>query len=430
MKVIHSWGIGDEGCMFTGVAKHMDCIPFKDKKYEIDDCEKKDYLVLDTMLELFNKSKNDEELKNNLNKKKISFLFHLNEIDTLGHTLGPKSDKLRNHFIAGDSYFEKLENAFNDFYKDNKTTFIITSDHGMNMNKVHGDGSSDCIKTPFIIWGSGIRKPIYKKNLQEKENVNNVLFKNYEIKEISQIDLTPLFAGLIDVNFPMNSLGIIPLDIVDASDKVKSKLLFSNFLEIFENYKIKNDLESKAIIFKPYKHLIDSNNQIKIVLDEIKKENYLKAINETQNLIKLTLRGIEYIHHYDRFYLKTTIAIGYIFWMFYLFIFIEMKNNNNLKYFFIYNSDGNTPILLISIILIIILYIYLFLRLSPFLYYLYTLFPCYFFWRILVNIKYIKTFFIKENEIKYFMKKIFLFALIKIVFLAIVSKRLKYYFLI
>ena len=45
--------------------------------------------------------------------------------------------------------------------------------------------------------------------------------------------MAPLLAGVMDINFPMNSLGIIPIDIIDASEKVKSKLLFTNFLELF-----------------------------------------------------------------------------------------------------------------------------------------------------------------------------------------------------
>ena len=49
-------------------------------------------------------------------------------------------------------------------------------------------------------------------------------------KDISQIDITALVSGLLGINFPMNSVGTIPLDILDIPDKVKSKILFVNFL--------------------------------------------------------------------------------------------------------------------------------------------------------------------------------------------------------
>jgi len=58
----------------------------------------------------------------------------------------------------------------------------------------------------------------------------------------------------MDINYPINSLGIIPLDIIEASDKVKSKLLYTNFLELYEIYSIKNNIQSKSIVFKPYPH--------------------------------------------------------------------------------------------------------------------------------------------------------------------------------
>ena len=54
-------------------------------------------------------------------------------MDSLGHKYCPKSEKVINHIIKLDSYFKKIEKTFNDFYHDNKTTFIITADHGMDL---------------------------------------------------------------------------------------------------------------------------------------------------------------------------------------------------------------------------------------------------------------------------------------------------------
>ena len=98
-----------------------------------------------------------------------------------------------------------------------------------------------------------------------------------------------------------------------------------------------------------------------------------------------------------------------------------MKNDNNLRKFFFYNKQENLPITIISGIVTLSLCIFLVMRKSPFLYYLYTLFPCYFFWRILANIKYLKIFFIKENGLKPILKTILLYSFIFIAFLSIVS---------
>jgi hypothetical protein len=107
--------------------------------------------------------------------------------------------------------------------------------------------------------------------------------------------------------------------------------------------------------------------------------------------------------------------------MIYILIFIEMKNDNNLRKFFFFTCEEKISTI-VSGIITLILCIYLSLRLSPFTYYLYTLFPCYFLWRIFSNIKYLKTFFIKSNSIKSVLKNIFFFILTIFAFLSIVSQ--------
>ena len=123
----------------------------------------------------------------------------------------------------------------------------------------------------------------------------------------------------------MNSVGTIPLDILDIPDKVKSKILFGNFLELFEIYKIKNDIASKSIIFKPFHPLTDSENKISDIIFDINNEKYIDAMTKTQILINTTLKGIDYILHYDRVYLKTVISTGYILWMIYFYIYRNEK---------------------------------------------------------------------------------------------------------
>ena len=420
----HAWGIGLDACLFAKVAKNMECINLGEQDFGDDSAEKKNYKALDTMIDILNKTKNDTNgaQYKSLIKSKISFLYHLIETDTIGHKDGPKSERLVKHLSKLDSYYQKLEKAFNDFYEDNKTTFIVTSDHGMDDRKAHGDGSPDNTRTPFVIWGAGIRNAIHR----DKKPIDEDTPKNWNLdkivrRDISQIDICPLSAALIGINFPMNSLGIIPLDILNVSNKVKSKMILGNFLELFEIYNIKKDIQSKSIIFKPYQPLIDSEQKINNILNEIKNQNYIEAINKTEFLINITLEGMNYILHYDRIYLKTIVIIGYILWTLYLFIFIEMKNSNCLNKFFFWNSKDNICITIISLLITLILIAYVYIRLGPFTYYLYTIFPCYFFWRILSNINYLKLFVVKENNIYLTIKNISYYIIGFLSFLSLVS---------
>ena len=192
-------------------------------------------------------------------------------------------------------------------------------------------------------------------------------------------------------------------------------------MELYEIYKIKNDIQNKSITFKPYKPLINSDEKINDIQNNINNEKYEEALIKTKNFINIILDGMNYILHYDRLYLQTLVTIGYILWMIFIFIFIEMKNDNNLRKFFFFTFEEKSSTI-VSGIITLILCIYLSIRLSPFTYYLYTLFPCYFLWRIIANIKYLKPFFIKSNSIKTILKNLFFFIITIFAFLSIVSQ--------
>ena len=422
----HAWGIGLDACIFKEVAKPMDCVPFKTvEDFSDDQSEKNNYKVFDTIIELLNKAKSEKnsELYMNLNKKKISFLNHIIQTDAIAHKDGAKSQRLVNHLSKLDSYYKKFEKAFNDFYQDNRTTFMVTADHGMDDRKAHGDGNPDCTRTPYVIWGAGIRKAIKRdKKPLDEDTPSNWNLDHIVRRDISQINIAPLLAGIIDINFPMNSVGIIPLDILDASDKVKSKIIYTNLLELYEIYNIKNNIQSKSIVFKPYQPLIDSDKQIKDILNDINNEKYLVAINKTHILINKTLTGMDYILKYDRPFLKTIVVSGYILWTLFIFIFIEMKNNNCLNKLFFFNTEEKLFVTKFFLLYTLALCYYLYIRISPITYYLYTLFPCYFFWRIISNLKYLKSFFIlnKENK-KSTLQNICNFIIVYLLFLSLVS---------
>ena len=414
----YSFGIGKDSCKFGKIAKQLECFNKEGYNGYPQDCILIDELIAKMSETKYNKN---NELYKRLTSNKIAFIIHIEDTDGKGHFWGPKTESMFNYLIRLDSYYEKLEKFFKDFYNDDKTTFIITSDHGMDMQRGHGDGKPDCTRTPFVIWGSGIRKAIYRDKKPDNEDTpSNWTLDNYVRNDINQIDIAPLIAGLLGINYPINSLGIIPLNILNVNDKIKSKLLYGNMMELLELYKIKDDIESKAIIYKAFGPLINYNKLKKNILDNVVKGYYSSAINETNNFIDLTLQGIDYLFHYDRAYLKTIVFLGYISWMIYLIIFIQMKNENVLNKFFYYNKE-QTIINTIFMVILICLFIYLILRISPFMYFIYTLFPCYFLWRIVANINYLKAFFFFPDDIKKTLIHFVYYILTILAFLSVVS---------
>lgn len=140
----YAWGIGCYGCVFKDTSRNMEC---KDSSHLIDNGRgiitgNQNFRVCDTMGDILQKAKENkfEISYSNLKKDKITFLLHLVETDDLSHDYGPSSDIMVKYHLEQNGYYEKVEKAFFDFYQDNKTTFIITSDHGMNENpQYHGD---------------------------------------------------------------------------------------------------------------------------------------------------------------------------------------------------------------------------------------------------------------------------------------------------
>ena len=96
-----------------------------------------------------------------------------------------------------------------------------------------------------------------------------------------------------------------------------------------------------------------------------------------------------------------------------------MKYNNELINFF-FNCKGKGANIFSGIITLIFC-IFLFIRLSPFIYYIYTLIPYYILWRILININYLKSFFIKDNGSQSILKNNVIFILTIGLFLLMVS---------
>jgi phosphatidylinositol glycan class N len=419
----YAWGTGFIIDYFTKDTKNMDNVPLVSYPYNDEFYISYNYNLFHTIIDFLNNAKNNTNSTTykRLLLDKITFLMHVTETDGLGHKYGPKSNEIKNNLMNLDKNFSSLENAFYNFYHDNKTTFILTSDHGMNMKKFHGDDDVGCKRVPFLAWGAGIRKSIHREQKPQGEDTpEDWGLNNFVRRDIEEIDIASLVAGLIDINIPINNYGTMPVDILDTSDKIKSKLLFTNFEEIFEIYKMKNETQSKSTFFMPYKPMDNSQNQINEIIKDMNNDKYIEAIDKTKILIKKTLDGIDYLLKYDRLFLEIVVVTGYILWMIYLLIFIEMKNTDNLNKFFLFNyEDKNSNTNFGRIVLIICMYLYL--RNSPFIYYLYSLFPCYFGWRIFSNINYLKSFFTLNNEIKFIQKNLLMYLGTMSLFFSLVS---------
>jgi len=91
-----------------------------------------DTWVFERVSEFFKKANDDEVLSQRLKSDKIVFFLHLLGLDTIGHSKRPYSDAYLDDIVYVDRGIEEIVRIIEDFYGDNRTSYIFTSDHGMS----------------------------------------------------------------------------------------------------------------------------------------------------------------------------------------------------------------------------------------------------------------------------------------------------------
>lgn len=79
-----------------------------------------------------NRSKEDPKLKELLLQDNLVVFLHLLGCDSNGHAHRPFSSIYLNNVAVVDSIAERVYNLLEDYFKDNRTAYIFTADHGMH----------------------------------------------------------------------------------------------------------------------------------------------------------------------------------------------------------------------------------------------------------------------------------------------------------
>ena len=119
-------------------------------------------------------------------------------IDTNGHAKKPDSKEYLENIGVVDKGISKAYQQFEDFFNhDGRTAYILTSDHGMAPWGAHGSGLQSETETPFVAWGSGIKKPTKHRNINKDTQSIVWELEDWERTDIQQIDLADLMSFLI-----------------------------------------------------------------------------------------------------------------------------------------------------------------------------------------------------------------------------------------
>ncbi|XP_032458750.1 GPI ethanolamine phosphate transferase 1 isoform X5 [Phocoena sinus] len=380
------WGSPDILAMFTKGASGNHVFAHNYDAYSEDfgaqDVTKLDTWVFDNVKEFFHAARNNQSLFSKLNEDKIVFFLHLLGIDTNGHAHRPSSRDYLNNIKIVDEGVKEIVSTLKDFYgNDGKTAFIFTADHGMTDWGSHGAGHPLETCTPFVTWGAGIKYP--QKVLAQKFDdtyLQEWKLENWKRQDVNQADVAPLMAALIGVPFPLNSVGTLPVDILNSTDLFKAESMFTNAVQILEQFKVKMAQKKEAtlpFLFTPFNSLSDSKqiNILRKARSYIKQKKYDEAVSLCKELINLALKGLSYYHTYDRFFLAFNVVLGFVGWTSYASLLI-IKSHCNLTRGVSKEVKKPSHLLSCSFIAVgILLALFLLIQACPWTYYVYCLLP-------------------------------------------------------
>lgn len=288
------------------------------------DATQLDTWVFDKVKGMFDEAARNATLDAALRQDKNVFFLHLLGLDTTGHAYRPYSKEYLHNIKIVDQGVREITRLIEDFYEDGKTAFVFTADHGMSDWGSHGDGHPDNTRTPLIAWGSGVAKPVLDasgKALGHEDGFSSDWgLDRVQRHDVDQADVAALMAYLAGLEFPVNSVGALPLSYVAGDQKEKAEAALVNARGILEMYRIKEEQKrATQLQYKPFSKLGDKqhsvNHRVREVQTQISQGQFDQAINMSQELLNLGLEGLRYLQTYDWLFLRLLVTVGYLGWI-------------------------------------------------------------------------------------------------------------------
>jgi phosphatidylinositol glycan class N len=342
-----------------------------------------DIWVFDKVKELFAEASRNATLDAELRKDKVVFFLHLLGLDTSGHSYRPYSKEYLNNIKVVDAGVKEITKLVEDFYKDGKTAFVFTADHGMHDFGSHGDGHPDNTRTPLIAWGSGVAKPVLTPDTiapGHDELSADWGLDHVQRHDVAQADIAALMAYLAGLDFPVNSVGELPLPYISAGVAEKSEAMLANARGVLEMYRIKeNQKKESELRYRPFKALGDDEHSVEHRFSDIRAlidaGQHEDAIGASVLLIKDGLEGLRYLQTYDWLFLRALVTIGYLGWIaFALTSVVDLHVLHGTT-----ETSRTLPGTIFFTSVLVILYSSFIISKSPLTYYVYAIFPV-FFW--------------------------------------------------
>lgn len=381
-----SWGSPDILPMFKegAVPGRIDADMYGEEAEDYtQDATQLDTWVFDRVKSLFVTARLNSTLDSALREDKTVFFLHLLGLDTTGHSYRPYSKEYLYNIKIVDQGVQEITKLVEDFYADGKTAFVFTADHGMSDWGSHGDGHPDNTRTPLVAWGSGVARPKTWKSGKAPGHEDGFSadwgLDLVQRHDVAQADVAALMAYLAGLEFPVNSVGELPLSYLAAGMEEKAEAALANAQQLLEMYRVKElHKRATALRYQPYRafnteeHSIEHRTQL--VRSAIDSGQFQEAIRQSSELLQLALQGLRYLQTYDWLFLRALVTLGYLGWIAYALttvIDVHVLQGASHAERTLFSNFAFTSLL-------VILYSSLVLQKAPWTYYAYGVFPIYF----------------------------------------------------
>uniref|UniRef100_A0A2P2KTQ4 GPI ethanolamine phosphate transferase 1 n=1 Tax=Rhizophora mucronata TaxID=61149 RepID=A0A2P2KTQ4_RHIMU len=287
----------------------------------------------DQFQSLLDRSKEDQELKELLLQDNLLVFLHLLGCDSNGHAHRPYSSIYLNNVKVVDHIAERVYALLEDYYKDNRTAYVFTADHGMSDKGSHGDGHHSNTDTPLVVWGAGVKYPRTTSSGNHHDHSSRFVdehehdmptpadwgLNDIERVDVNQADIASLMSALLGLPCPVNSVGNLPLGYIDMAEADEVEAVLANTKQILNQFLRKSHIkQSNSLYFKPFKQLANHSSSLERIEYLISVGDFKAAMMLSENLRSLALQGLHYFQTYDWLMLMFVVTLGYIGWMVYL----------------------------------------------------------------------------------------------------------------
>uniref|UniRef100_A0A0A1X7D6 GPI ethanolamine phosphate transferase 1 n=1 Tax=Zeugodacus cucurbitae TaxID=28588 RepID=A0A0A1X7D6_ZEUCU len=299
-------GIQSEQRLLIDAYDHELDFSGRDKTYELDDW------VFKRVRQLLARKR--VELRE---EKQIIFFLHLLGLDTAGHVHKPGTQNFLENLHRTERGIVELYDEIEGVFPDGRTAYVLTSDHGMTNAGSHGSSDAFETETPFFLWGAGVANNV------DSENVFRI---GYDITRplyaMQQAQIAPIMSALIGIAIPMNNIGVLPLQYLNASTEYKAHAAHSNALQLLSQFQALLSTHQRGLFSSYLLSYSELNEAIIAQYLERTEKNmqnglYEDAIEGSYNVMQLALKGIEYYQGYYRRPLQLSATATFICWIIY-----------------------------------------------------------------------------------------------------------------